>query len=116
LLALLHGQDFPEVKNGLLPVCVLGVWASGEADRLVAGGEINVKPGNEGMYEVIATAVKNERRGEGEVSRCAGVEIEGEDRSGVGNNSLDLDGVDERFGQGSMLERGIVKSVDIIPD
>lgn len=46
LLALLDGEHFAEVEDGLLPVGVFGVWAGGEADGFVAGCEVDVEPGD----------------------------------------------------------------------
>lgn len=86
-------------------MCVFCVWASGESDRLVACGEVNVKPSNQSVDEVIATAVESEWVGESEISGCAGVEIEGYDGGRIGHNGLDLDGVDEGLGECGLLER-----------
>ena len=44
----------------MLPVRVFCVRAGGEADGFVAGGEIDVEPSDEGVYEVIAAAVECE--------------------------------------------------------
>lgn len=113
---MLHGEHLAQVEHGLLPVRVLCVWAGRKADWLVACGEVNIEPCDKGVYEVVAAAVEDEWGGEGEVCGCAGVEIEGKDGGGVGDNGLDLDGVDERLGQGGVLERRVVESVDVIPD
>jgi hypothetical protein len=116
LLALLDSKDFTEVEDGLLPVSVLGVWASGETDWLVASGEVNVEPRNKSMDKVISSAVEDEWGCESEVGNGAGVEVEGEDCGWVGNNSLDLNCVDKRLSKSSLLERRIIEAVDVIPD
>ena len=54
MFAFFHGQDISEVEDGLFPVRILGVWSSGEADRLVACLEVNIKPGNDRVNEVVA--------------------------------------------------------------
>lgn len=90
--------------------------AGREADGLVAGGEVNVEPGHEGVDEVVALDGELEGRGKGEVGHGAGVEVKGEDGRGVGDDSLELDGVDEGLGEGGFLERGVVEAVDIVPD
>lgn len=56
---------------------VFGVRARAEADRLVAGREVDVEPGDQGVDEVGAAAVEGEGGGEGEVGGGAGVEVEG---------------------------------------
>ena len=56
---------------------VFRVRAGGETDRLVAGGEVDIEPGDKGVYEVIAAAVECEWGSKGEVGGCAGVEVEG---------------------------------------
>ena len=43
-VALLDGEDVLKVEDGLLPVGVLGMGASGEADGLVASSEVDIKP------------------------------------------------------------------------
>ena len=53
-LAFLDSEDVLEVEDGLLPVSVLCVRASREANGLVAGGKVNVKPRDESVDKVIA--------------------------------------------------------------
>ena len=95
---------------------VLGVRTGGEADGLVAGGEVNVKPRDKSVNEIITLDGQLERRAEGKIGGGAGVEIEGENGGGVGNNCLELDSVDEGFGDGCLLERRVVESINIVPD
>lgn len=116
LLALLDGEDVLEVEYGLLPVGVLGVRAGGEADGLVTGGEIDIEPGDQGVHEVVPAAVEGEWEGEGQIGSRAGVEVEGENGSGVGDNGLDLDRVDEGLRESCVLERSVVKAIDVVPD
>lgn len=97
LLAVLHGEDVLDVEDGLFPVGVLGVRAGGEADGLVAGGEVDVEPGNEGVDEVIALSGEGEGGVEGEVGGGAGVEVEGEHGDGIGDDRLEVDGIDQRL-------------------
>ena len=47
LFAVLDGKHFPEVKDGLFPVCVARMRPCREADRLVAVRKLNVKVGDE---------------------------------------------------------------------
>lgn len=95
LLAVLDGEDVLDVEDGLLPVGVLGVGAGGEADGLVASGEVDVEPRDEGVDEVVALGRQGEGGVEGEVGGGAGVEVEGEDGDGVGDDGLEVNGVDE---------------------
>ena len=88
----------------------------GEADRLVASGEVDVEPGDEGVDEIITTTVQGEWGGECEIGGGASVEIEGQNSGRVSDHSLDLDGVDEGLGEGSLLEWGVIKSIDVVPD
>lgn len=90
--------------------------ASGEADGFVASSEVDVEPSDQCMDEVISAAVKCEWRGEGQISGRACVEIEGEDRGGVGHNRFDFNGVNKRLCKRGMLKRRVVKSVDVVPD
>lgn len=82
----------------------------------MAGGKVNVEPGDQRMDKVVATHVQRKGRGEGQVGGCDGVEIEGEDGRGIGDDGLDFHRVDQRFGEGGVLEWGKVEAVDVIPD
>jgi hypothetical protein len=116
LLAGLDGEDVLEVEDGLLPVCVLGVGTGGELDGLVAGGELDVEPRDHGVDVVGAAHGKGEGELEGEVRDGAGVEVDGDDRGGVGDDGLELDGVDEGLGEGGVLQRAVVEAPDVVPD
>lgn len=116
LLALLDGKDVLQVEHGLLPVSVLCVRASGEADGLVAGAEVNVEPGHQGVDEVVAPRDKIEGAAEGQVFHCALVKVEGKNLSRIRHDSLHLDGVHQGLGEGGLLEGGVVEAVDVVPD
>jgi hypothetical protein len=113
---LLDSEYILEVEDGLLPVGVLGMWAGGEADGLVAGGEVDIKPRDQGVDEVIAGNRELEGNIESQIICGALVKIEREDGSGFGDSGLDLDGINEGLGQGSGLEGGVVEAVNIVPD
>ena len=68
------------------------------------------------MDVVGAADVEGEGEGECEVGDGDGVEVEGNDRAGVGHDSLHLDSVDQGLGEGSVLERGVIETPDIVPD
>lgn len=116
LFAGLDREHVLEVEDGLLPVRVLGMWPGGEADGLVAGGEVDVEPGDEGVDVVVSPRDEVEGAAEGQVGGCAGVEVEREDGGGVGDDGLDLDRVDEGLREGRLLEWGVVEPVDVVPD
>ena len=116
LLTSLDGQNVLEVEDGLLPVGVLGVGAGGEADGLVAGGEVDVEPGDEGVDEIIALGFQLEVAGEGEVGGGAGVQVKSQDQGRVSDDGLEVDGVDEGLGESSLLQGGVVEAVDVVPD
>lgn len=115
-LAFLDRQDVLEVEDGLLPMCVLCVGPGGEADGLVAGGEFNVEPGDDGVDKVAAADLELEGQVEGEIRDGAGVEVEGDDGGGVGDDGFDVDGVDEGLGHGGRLQGAVVEAPDIVPD
>lgn len=115
-LALLDCQDVLEVEHGLFPVRVLCVGASGESDGLVAGSELDIEPGNDGVDEVATTHLELVRQMECEIGDCAGVEIEGDDWRWISDDGLDVNGVDERLRHGGGLERSVVEAPDVIPD
>jgi hypothetical protein len=115
-LALLDGEDVLEVEDGLLPVRVLGVGTGREADGLVGGGELNVEPRDNGVDEVVPPGGQGEVGDEVEVRDLALVEVQGQDGGGLGDDSLDLDGVDEGLGESDLLEGSVVEAVDVVPD
>jgi len=53
-LTLLDCQHILQVEDGLLPVSVLCVGSGGELDGLVAAGELDVEPCNQGVDKVVA--------------------------------------------------------------
>jgi hypothetical protein len=116
LLAGLDCEDVLEVEDGLLPVGVLGVGTGGELDGLVAGGELDVEPRDHGVDVVGAAHGEGEGELEGEVRDGASVQVDGNDRGRVGDDGLELDGVDEGLGEGGVLQRAVVKAPDVVPD
>jgi hypothetical protein len=91
-LTLLDGKDVLEVEDGLFPMGVLCVGAGGELDGLVAGGELNVEPRDDGVDEVGAANLQTVGHVEGEIGDGAGVEVEGEHGRRVGDDGLDVNG------------------------
>jgi hypothetical protein len=92
------------------------MWASGEADGLVAGGEVDVEPRDQGVDEVIAGNRELEGDLESQIVCGALVKIEREDGGGFGDSGLDLDGINEGLGESSGLEGGVVEAINIVPD
>jgi hypothetical protein len=115
-LTLLDGQDVLEVEDGLLPVGVLCVGPSGELDGLVAAGKLDIEPGDQGVDEVVAADLNLVRKLECKICDCALVEVEGDDGGRVGDDGLDVNGVDKGLCQGSVLERAVIEAPDVVPD
>jgi len=82
----------------------------------VAGRELNVEPGDQGVHVVGAADGEGVGEVEGEIGDLTGVEIEGDERCGVGDDGLKVDSVDEGLGQGGALEGGVVEAPDVVPD
>lgn len=116
LLALLDGEHVLKIKHRLLPVGILGVWAGREGDGLVARRKLNVEPSHKCVNEVVAASGQIEWYAVGQIGNSAFVKVEGKDTSGVGDDSLHLDGVDEGLGEGSCLEGGVVETINVVPD
>lgn len=64
----------------------------------MAGGEVDIKPCDERVNEIIATAVENKGGREREVCSRTSVKVEGQDAGGVSNDGFDLNGIDKGFG------------------
>ena len=97
LLSLLHCQDFPEVEHRLFPVGVFRVWSRRKAYRFMACCEIDVKPSDKSMNEIIPPNIERKRSLERKICRSNGVEIDGLDSSGVCDHSLHLNCINEWF-------------------
>ena len=82
----------------------------------MAGSEVDVKPCDQGVDEIIPAAVERKWDREGQVSSRAGVEIKSDDSSGVSHNSFDFDGVNKGLRERGVLERSVVEAIDIVPD
>lgn len=115
-LIFLNGEHIAQVENGLFPVSVLGVRASGETNGLVTGAELNVEPSNQCVDEVRTLGSELVGHTEGKVGRGNSVQVEGDDRARVSDQSLHLHGVNQGLGESDLLHRTVVKAIDIVPD
>lgn len=68
------------------------------------------------MDKVVAGDRQREWHGESELRRGNGVQIDREDETGVGDDCLHFDGVDEGLGKSSLLKGGEVEAINIIPN
>lgn len=68
------------------------------------------------MYEIVTAGIESKGGGKCEVCSGAGVEVEGQDGGWVGDNGFDFYGVDEGFCESGVLERGVIETVNIVPD
>ena len=82
----------------------------------MAGGEIDIEPCDESMYKVVTAARQLEGGGEGEVFSSALVEVKRQDGGRVRHGGFNFNRVDQGFGEGRLLERRVVESVDVVPD
>jgi len=101
--ALLNGEDFAKVEYSLFPMSVLGMRTGREADGFVAGSEVDIKPCDHGVDEVIALDMEKVFIRECEVFCLTGVEIEFEDLPRISDNGLEFDGIDERLSKGGVF-------------
>jgi hypothetical protein len=115
-LAFLDSQDVLKVEDGLFPVSVFCVGASGELDWLVAGSKLNVEPGNDGVHKVAAADLQAVRAVECQIGHCAGVEVESKDGRGVGDNGFDVNGIDEGLSHGGRLQGSVIETPNVVPD
>jgi len=67
LFASLDSNSLGCIENSLLPVSVLGVGSGGESYGLVASGEGDVEPSNEGMDVIVASSSDLEVAGESQI-------------------------------------------------
>ena len=89
---------------------------SGKRNWLVTCRELDVKPSNQGVYEVDPPNVEDVRGLERKIGGGNGVEIDREHSRGVGHTGFDFYRVHQRFCQCCVLQRRVVEAVDIVPD
>lgn len=116
VLASLDCKHVRKIEYSLLPVSVLCVGASAEADWLVASGKLDIEPSDESVDVVGSADGEVKWQAEGKIGNSAGVEVEGQYGAWVSHNGLELDSVDKRLGEGGELERCVVEPVDVFPD
>lgn len=97
-------------------MCIFRMRTSTELDGLVARAEFNVEPGDKGVHEVVAACGEREGLDEGEIRNGNSVEVEGDERMRVGHDCLHFNGVDKGFRESGVLEWGVVKAPDVVPD
>ena len=76
LFVLLDSQYISEIEHSLLPVSVLAMRTSRERYWLVTCGELDVKPSNQGVYEVNPPHVQDVRGLKCKIGRGNGVKID----------------------------------------
>jgi len=84
-LALLDCEHFAKIEDRLLPVRIFGMGAGGESNWFVAGGKVDVEPGDQSVNKVIPLATKAKGSREGEFSGCNCVEVDCENRTRISN-------------------------------
>lgn len=94
---------------------VLSVGAGAEVDGLVAGVKGDVEPGDEGMDIVIAVGGDREGDLEVQVLLLDGQDVNVLEPAGAGDDGFRINGVDKGLLEGDLLDRRVVKSVDVVP-
>lgn len=82
----------------------------------MAGREVDIEPGDEGVDVVIASCSEAEWDFERQVRSSDGVEVESDDGTRVADQGLELNSIDEGLGESNILHGRIVEAVDIVPD
>lgn len=104
------------MKETHLPVGILGVGSSGELDGLVAAGKLDVEPGEEGVNVVISGGLDGKVGLEGQVLLLDGGDVDVLDLAGLGDDRLEIDGVDEGLSESDLLDAAVVETVDVVPE
>ena len=60
--------------------------SNGEANSLVALGELDIEVGDQGLHAVVALDLQVEGGGEGDVLLCAGLDVNILDQAGIGDD------------------------------
>jgi hypothetical protein len=83
---LAHSDRIFQVEHRLLPVSGSCPWSRREAERLVAGGEEDIKVGHQGVQVIIALGYEGEGDAEGGLPFSHGADVNGLDAAGVGGD------------------------------
>lgn len=109
-------QNLSQVKDGLFPVRILGMWASGELDGLVTSAKLDVKPGNQRMNKVIPLTSQSKGQFECQILFLDLVEVDSVYDVRICHASFHFNSVDKWLGQCGILQWSEVKAIDIVPD
>jgi len=105
-----------EIEHGLLPMGVLSVRACRELDRLMAFGELDIEPSDEGMNKVVPADIEGERSFESEVRGVNRIEVERDDGGRISHDSFHVNRIHQRLTHCSCFEWSVVETPNIIPD
>lgn len=113
--AVVDGDSVVEVENGLLPVSVLGVRASGKDDGSMTLGELNVEVSNEGVDVIVSLGYNLKVRCPSQVFNLHSVDIDFHDLARASHDGIGIDCIDEGLQIGLSLNAGHVESIDVVP-
>lgn len=82
---------------------ILGVRSCRKSDWFMTSRKLNVEPSNQRVYEVVPSAFQDEWGAETQIGRLDSIEIDRESCRWLCDARFHLNGVNEWFGQGSML-------------
>jgi hypothetical protein len=82
----------------------------------VASSEVDIEPCDQRVNEVVTASMEGEWRRECEIRGRASIKIQSKDGGRIRDNSLNFDRINKRLSQSGLFERGVVESVDIVPD
>ena len=87
-----------------------------ESYGLVAGPELDVEPGDQGVNEVAAAHIKGEGGLEGEFFGGDGVEVKSDDSGRIGDYGFHFNSVNQWLSERCSFQRRVVEPVNIVPN
>merc|ERR550539_64003 len=115
LLALGAGEVVLQVEHGLLPVGVGSLRGRGEANPLVAVGELDIEEGHQGLNVVISSNLKAEGGLERNLFLPDGLDVDLSNEAVVGNHLISVHRIHDGLGESDLPDGGHIEPVDVIP-
>ena len=109
------GEVFLQVENGLLPMCIGGFWGGGEANSLVAVGELNVEEGYERLHIVVATDLQVEGSLKGNLLFFQGLDVNLLHQAVVAHHLVPVHHIHQGFSEGNLPNGRHVEAINIVP-
>ena len=96
-------------------MCIGGFWGGGEANSLVAVGELDVEKGYERLHIVVATDLQVEGSLKGNLLFFQGLDVDLLHQAVVAHHLVPVHHIHQGFSEGNLPDCRHVEAIDIVP-